>query len=174
MGVKYAYASISEKGTVNGAKGDQTKKEVKIRDEYNFGQTFVIIPIDDDIRTRVSKAAKKIAKNDNIGYGQSDRTSSFNLMKKEDIAWKIKNIPNIKKCNIDCSMLAGCAINFAYNKAIIPSSVYSGNIVELTVGKYPKKFKKVLYKKGMNIKAGYIIGKNGHVVVAITSGKALV
>ena len=42
MGVLCGYASVSENGTVNGAVGDQTGKEVKTSAYYNFGQNKLI------------------------------------------------------------------------------------------------------------------------------------
>lgn len=76
-------------------------------------------------------------------------------------------------CEIDCSELAACAVNVAYGKALISSSVYSGNIgvalkatghfTELTASKY----------LGVSeyIQCGDIIVAPGkHVIVAYTDG----
>jgi len=165
-----AWASISEKGTVNGAKGDQTGREVKVGYLYNFGQTYVIRCKNAAKRKRIAKAAKSIAQNDYIGYGQGDRATSFREFAKID--WKISQIKDIKiKSNIDCSELALCAVNFAYNKVIIGSTNNSSSLPK--AAENTKKFSVIPYKKGMKLKAGDIIGKSGHDIVALENGVAI-
>lgn len=164
---KCAWASQSETNGKNGKKGDQTGKEVKRGNCYNFGQTLVIRPksCQIDKGTRIGQAAGKIADNDCFGYGQADRTSAFAVSK--GIGWKISKIKTVKtKCNVDCSELAGIAVNFAYNKELVPSSVYSGNIANTLVA--TKLFKTVAYKKGMQLKVGDILVNPGHHVIVVT------
>lgn len=166
--ITYAYASISEKGGVNGAIGDQTKKEVKISNEYNFGQTYVIRNKNYKIRKRIRQSAMRFAKNDNIGYGQNDRESGFTECEK--IGWKIRKIPKMSKCNMDCSILVTCAVNMAYNDYVSSKWFTSSTLPRLVDS--CKDFKLLEYKKGMTIRKGDIIGKTGHVVIACDKGKA--
>jgi len=164
------WASISEKNSINGKKGDQTGKEVKVGFLYDFGQTYVLRCKNVIKRKHISKAAMRIAKNDYIGYGQGDRMSSFKLF--ATIRWKIDKIRSIKTpCNIDCSMLALSAINFAFGKNIVSANNNSSSLPVSCV--QTKKFKKLAYKKGMNLKKGDIVGKHGHVIVCCEDGKAI-
>lgn len=165
-----AWASISEKGTVNGAKGDQTGKEVKVGYLYNFGQTYVLRCNTITKRKRIATAAKRIAQNDFIGYGQGDRASSFVLFEKA--SWLIRNIAGIKtKSNIDCSELALCSVNFAYTKKLIEAYNNSSTLPKACLN--TGKFKELRYKKGMKLKQGDIIGKAGHVIVCLEDGIAI-
>lgn len=165
-----AWASISEKGTTNGKKGDQTGREVKIGLLYDFGQTYVLRCKNVVMRKRIRQAAMRIAKNNHIGYGQIDRTSSFAQFEK--IKWKIAKIPQIKtNCNIDCSELALSAINFAYNKRLIAPGNNSSLLPKACVNS--KKFQNLAYRKGMKLKKGDIIGKAGHVIVCCEDGIAI-
>lgn len=99
MSILIGHASISENGTVNGAKGDQTKREVCTRTFYSKPWDFAAIHPDSKVREKHAKAIEAGCKNDNIGYSQSDRNSLNTEAKKVkyDLA-KIKT-----KCNTDCS-----------------------------------------------------------------------
>lgn len=168
--VKYAYASISENGTVNGKAGDQTGREVKCRGEYNFGQTTVIHIKNKDRRITVGDSARKIAQNDHVGYSQNDRGSLYKILDK--MGWTSTTVT--KKCNTDCSNMAACCINLAYHKALIPTTVYSGNFTSTVKRKLDTKIEVKTYKKGMQLYKGDIVLKNGHVVVVYQGGKATV
>lgn len=145
-----AWASISEKGTANGIKGDQTIREVKLGNYYNFGQNEFLRPLNEEIGKKIAIAAARIAINDNIGYGQIDRKSSYNEFCK--IKWDINKIKDVKvKCNIDCSELALCAVNFALGYAALPSTLYTGNI-RLSLLSLKDKNGKSLFKCLKNLK----------------------
>lgn len=165
-----AWASISEKGTANGIKGDQTKKEVKIGNYYNFGQNEFLRPINEEIGKKIAIAAARIAINDNIGYGQIDRKSSYNEFCK--IGWNIDKIKDVKvKCNIDCSELALCAVNFALGYAALPSTLYTGNI-RLALLSLKDKNGKSLFKclknlKERNLKVGDLPLKACHHIIVV-------
>ena len=134
--IKVVSAGISENGTVNGQKGDQTKREVRVRPRYNFGQD-TIIRFKYSKRKKASAIAFKLANNDRIGYGQSNRTTLWDECVK--IGWNYKRISEIGLCNCDCSMLIICIINFVYGKKVIPIC-YTGNL-ENFCKKHPGKFK---------------------------------
>ena len=127
-----AWASISEKGTANGIKGDQTTKEVKIGNYYNFGQNEFLRP-----------------KNEEIG----------------------KKIAIAVKCNIDCSELALCAVNFALGYAALPSTLYTGNI-RLALLALKDKNGKHLFSclnnlKEKDLKVGDLPLKAGHHIIVV-------
>lgn len=167
--IRYCYASISENGTVDGKAGDQTGREVRISKEYAFGQNWVIRCKSKTKRLRIASAARRIVNNDNVGYSQLSRSSLKNYLK--DLGWKISKIKKVGKCNCDCSSMACCAVNAAYNKEYAPM---------LTTSNMPGWFmhspdfevylKKTL--KGFKLKKGDLVGKTGHVVVVYEGGKS--
>ena len=165
-----AWASISEKGTANGIKGDQTTKEVKIGNYYNFGQNEFLRPLDEEIGKKIAIAAARIAINDNIGYGQIDRSTSYKEFCK--ISWDIERIKEIKvKCNIDCSELALCSVNFALGYAALPSTLYTGNI-RLALLALKDKNGKPLFSclknlKEKDLKVGDLPLKAGHHIIVV-------
>ena len=165
-----AWASISEKGTANGIKGDQTKKEVKIGDYYNFGQNEFLRPRDAEVGKKMAIAAARIAENDYIGYGQIDRNTAYNEFCK--INWNINRIKEIKvKCNIDCSELALCAVNFALGYAALPHTLYTGNIKVVLLALKNKEKKHVFdclkNLKEKDLKAGDLPLKAGHHIIVV-------
>ena len=170
MSVRCAWASQNENKKLTGGKpGDQTGLEVKCGNLYNFGQSRVYRCKDRNVALRIGAAAKGIAENNHFGYCQTHRSSSYNALKA--VGWVVSKVTT--NCEIDCSELAACAVNVAYGKALISSSVYSGNIgaalkatghfTELTASKY----------LGVSeyIQCGDIIVAPGkHVIVAYTDG----
>ncbi len=107
--VKIAHANISEKGTINGVKGDSTGKEVCIWnfDSYTPGWGYVAIHPDAKIREAHAKANEDAVANDAIGYGQGTRNTANAEAKK--VGYVIKNIKT--PCNCDCSSLQNlCAV----------------------------------------------------------------
>ena len=165
-----AWASISEKGTANGIKGDQTKKEVKIGNYYNFGQNEFLRPRDGEVGKKMAIAAARIAENDYIGYGQIDRNTAYNEFCK--INWNINRIKEVKvKCNIDCSELALCAINFALGYAALPHTLYTGNIKVVLLALKNKEKKHVFdclkNLKEKDLKAGDLPLKAGHHIIVV-------
>lgn len=103
--VLIGHASISEKGTVNGAKGDSTKKEVCTRPWYSKPWDFMAIHPDATVREKHAKAVEDACANNYIGYGQSNRNTANTEAKKVNY-----NISKIKtKCNTDCSALQNLA-----------------------------------------------------------------
>ena len=161
------WASQSEKRTANGKKGDQTGKEVRTGNYYNFGQSEIIRFKNSHRGKKAAKAMKAFCKNDNIGYGQTDRTSLYLQCRK--IGWNISKIPHISKCNCDCSEICACAINMAYGKEIIPSYATTHSFKALTAIQRKKNFKIV----GTNVKkkAGDMPLAAGHHIIMVIEGE---
>lgn len=161
------WASQSEKGTANGKKGDQTRKEVRTGNYYNFGQSEIIRFKNSRRGKKAAKAMKAFCKNENIGYGQTDRTSLYLQCRK--IGWKISRIAHISKCNCDCSEICACAINMAYGKEIIPSYATTHSFKALTAIQRKKNFKIV----GTNVrkKAGDMPLAAGHHIIMVIEGE---
>lgn len=170
MAVMCAWASANELGKVNGGKaGDQTGKEVKCGSIYNFGQTRVYRCKNRNKAVRIGAAAKGMATNNNFGYCQNHRTTGYNALK--NAGWVVANVKS--PVEIDCSELAACAVNVAYGKSMIPSSVYSGNIGKalLNTGLFKELKASKYLGKSEYIECGDIIVAPGkHVIVAYTDG----
>lgn len=126
MGARVAYASISENGTINGALGDQTGKELRVRDYYNFGQTLYFRFNDSKDAWWMGDISERICNNDLVGYGQSSRTTIFNILKSN--GWQSSKIN--KKCNCDCSELVVVSFNCIYEKILLRADTYTGNLKE--------------------------------------------
>ena len=105
--IRIGHASISEKNTINGAKGDSTEKEVGVRTWYSKPWDFVAVHPDENVREKHAKAVEEACANNAIGYGQSDRNGLNDEAKKVKYA-----LSKIKvKCNCDCSSLQNvCAV----------------------------------------------------------------
>lgn len=105
MSVLIGHASISEKGTTEGEKGDSTGKEVCTRTWYSKPWGYMAIHPDADVRERHARAVEKACANDNIGYGQPDR-NTLNTRARE-VGYDLSKIKT--KCNCDCSSLQNVA-----------------------------------------------------------------
>lgn len=74
--VKIGHSSIDENGRTKGGKaGDQTGKEVVIRNYYTKGWNFVLRAKDKDIANRMAKQCEDGCNNPHIGYDQNQRMS---------------------------------------------------------------------------------------------------
>lgn len=104
MGTRIGHASISENGTINGAKGDSTGKEVCVRDWYSKPWDFMAIHPEAAVREKHAKAVEAACANDNIGYGQGDRNTLNTLARAADY-----DLSKVGKCNCDCSSLQNVA-----------------------------------------------------------------
>ena len=120
--VKIAHASIDEHKHISGGQaGDQTGKEVCIRDWYNKPWTCLIRFKDPAKAERVAQDMEWAAANDNIGYDQNQRNTLLSEARKVNF-----NLSKIKvKCETDCSGLVTVCCIYAG----IPESelTYKGN-----------------------------------------------
>lgn len=105
MAIRIGHASLSEAGSVNGVKGDSTKKEVCTRTWYKKPWDYMAIHPDATVREKHAAAVEAACNNDNIGYGQSDRNTLYNEAKA--VGYDLAKINN--KCNCDCSALMNLA-----------------------------------------------------------------
>ena len=107
MSIRIGHASISENGTTSGKAGDQTGKEVCIREWYSKPWDYMAIHPDAKVREKHAAAVEAACKNDNIGYnwfGESDRNSLYRLAKAVNY-----DLSKVGKCNCDCSSLQNVA-----------------------------------------------------------------
>lgn len=119
MAVLIGHASISEKGTIEGAKGDSNGKEVCTRNWYSKPWDYMAIHPNANVRERHAKAIEQACANNNIGYGQNDR-NTLNT-KAKAVGYDLSKIKT--KCNCDCSSLQ----NVAAVAAKTPGVTYGSN-----------------------------------------------
>lgn len=165
MAVTIGNARISEFGTVNGKRGDQTGKEVMTQPFSTGGKwEYCIRPKTEAAAKKIANAMKQACANNNIGYSQTDRTSLY------DAAVKVKyDLSKVGKCNCDCSALVAVCVNAAGIK--VSPYMFSGN--ELALLKATGKFTVITgtdqCKKGKNLRAGDILLRKGHTAI-VTQG----
>lgn len=87
MAIKLAYGSKSEKGTIDGKKGDQynndpNKAEVKIGVWWNYGQDQIFRAKDPKLAEKIATISETLAKNAAVGYSQYDRRSLWKELEK--------------------------------------------------------------------------------------------
>lgn len=117
--VRIGHSSIDENGHATGGKaGDQTKKEVVIRNWYAKSWTVLLRPKKYSVAMKMVAACEAGCKNDNIGYDQYQRNTLRAEAKKVNF-----NLAKITTpCECDCSSFmsvcaeaAGVDMTKAYN-----------------------------------------------------------
>lgn len=173
MNVLIAHASIDENKKIKGGKaGDQTGKEVCIREWYN--RPFnVVIRFKDPVKAeKVAQDMEWAAANDNIGYDQNQRNTLLNEARKVNF-----NLSKIKvKCETDCSGLVTVCCIYAG----IPESAltYKGNCATtrtlkqwlLQTGEVEVFTSPMYTSKPNKLKRGDILLSEGHHVVVVVKG----
>lgn len=108
--VKIAHASIDEYGkTKGGQAGDQTGKEVCIRDWYNKPWNVVIRFTLTAMRQKIADCMRKAANNPVIGYDQAQRNTLLNYARNVNYDPAKVTTP----CETDCSALVTLACIYA-------------------------------------------------------------
>lgn len=123
MAVLCGWASQSEHGTVTGSAGDQTGREVKTGNWYNFGQTAVYRWKNRSYANTYASIIKYWCNNANVGYDQHERTTLGAWCKNHAWSYKV-SVP----VETDCSKMVGDGINCTLKKQAIPSDIYTGNL----------------------------------------------
>lgn len=116
MAIRIGHASLGESGKVrNGAAGDQTGKEVFIRNWYLHGKGWVVLRCKDaEKREKIAKAMEKACANNQIGYDQNQRDTLFNNVKNNGF----DPSKTTKKVETDCSALVRVCVAYAYGKDV--------------------------------------------------------
>lgn len=145
MAVRIGHASGDENGNIkNGSAGDQTGKEVCIRNWYQHKKGWVVLRCKDpEKRLLIAEAMEKACANSNIGYDQNQRDTLFNAVK--SLGFDPSKVT--KKVETDCSALVRVCIAYAYGEDIAgnirtitePAAlVKTGEFEKLTSDKYCK------------------------------------
>lgn len=163
MSVIIGNARISENGTVVGAKGDQTGREVMTQTWSTGGLwEYVIRPKSATDAAKIANTMKAACQNNNIGYSQTDRLSLFNLASNN--GWKVGKVG---KCNCDCSSLVSVCVNSAGIK--VASTMYTGNERQLlsATGKFTIISDTSYTKKESKLRTGDILLRTGHTAIVV-------
>lgn len=165
MAIKIGHASIDERGKIVGGKtGDQTSKEICIRNWYSKPWNVYLECTDKTLANKAAEWMEKICANDNFGYDQSERWTGYNSIKKNGF--------DKAKGEFDCSSLViSCYIFAGLNMS--PDG-YTGNLKNklLKTGKF------VAYTDSSHLlndtlakRGGIYLKEGSHVVMALEDGK---
>lgn len=100
MAVRIGHSSKDERGKFKGGvAGDQTGKEICIRNWYNGKWDFVARPKDPAKAEKMAAACEAGCANDLEGYDQGDRNTG--LQEAQKVGWDLAAIAN--PCEFDCS-----------------------------------------------------------------------
>ena len=172
--IRIGHASISEKGTINGTKGDQTGGEVTTRDYYDKGWIYVYSPKSINLAEALVTAMQNACANNNIGYGQSDRLTLYNELMRlvnngrilpETIA-KVK-----KKVNCDCSSLVAVCCIACGLKVSPDMTTWNEYGVLKSTGAFDVKNWKSLKNKEKDLQYGDILQSSGHTVIVLETNR---
>lgn len=169
MGIIIGSARISENGTINGRKGDQTGREVATEAYYYSSKGWYVLRGKEwNTRQAIALNMRAACANDNLGYGQNDRYDVITLGKNVGYNAQLINT----KCNCDCSSLVRLCVLYA---GISVGDFYTGNErdVLLDTGAFEDVTDKVNTYTGEGLMNGDILvtQSKGH-TVAVTSGGA--
>ena len=169
--VKIGLASIYERNiATGGAAGDQTGKELCIRNWYNKNWDYVLRPNNTTLAEMSAVACEKACANNNIGYDQYQRNTLYTNAKK--VNYDLSKIKT--KCECDCSSLmhvcalaGGAKIDYGTNGAATINMktrfTKNGDYTVLTDKKYLTQSK--------YLKRGDILVKAGsHTVMVLNDG----
>lgn len=165
--VKLAHARISERGTIEGAAGDQTGHEVEISDWYSGGWLAVYRPNSGTDATIIARTAEDGCKNDLIGYSQEDRTALYNAAvncryQLSDISYPV---------NTDCSAFVSVCVNAAGISVSKDMTTRNEDIALMGTGRFTRLAGKKYLISPDYLKRGDILRKQGHTAIVVSDGK---
>lgn len=167
--MRIGHASIDENGKAkNGAAGDQTGKEVCIREWYSKPWDFVLRCKDSNKAELMAQACEKGCNNNHIGYDQNQR----NTLRTQAIANNYDLSKIAVNCECDCSsfmtVCAECAgIKVPYNGTNAPTTSTMKNAFTST-GMFDVLTDPKYITSDKNLKRGDILVKSGsHTVMAL-------
>lgn len=107
MAIRIGHASIDENGKAKGGSaGDQSGKEVCIRNWYNKPWSVLLRPKDEAVAEKMAQACEAGCANNNIGYDQNQRNTLHTLLKQNGY-----DMSSVGKCETDCSaFMTVCAV----------------------------------------------------------------
>lgn len=127
MSIKIGHASISEKGTISGAAGDQTGKEVCTRAWYKHSKGWVTLRCKvEGMMDYIAEAMEKACENDDIGYDQYQNGTLWENIKTKGY----DPAKTTKKVETDCARLVRVCVQYAVEKMgldLVVPDFYTGS-----------------------------------------------
>lgn len=164
MAKQMMHASIDENGHASGGKaGDQSGKEVCITTfNADKGWNKVLRCTDADIIEKMIKKGKRLCKSTKVGYDQGQRNTLHTQMKKYKYDASDYDDKG-SKSETDCSAFMTCLAIAGGVKELEYSDNGNAPTTSTMVKAFTKtkKFKSMSYKKGMSLKPGDILVKEG-------------
>lgn len=167
MAVKIGHASIDENGKARGGSaGDQTGREVCVRDWYSKPWICVIRAKHAAAAEKIATAMEQACANDKIGYDQSQRTTLYTQAKANN--WDLSLIKTA--CETDCSALVAVCVNAA--GITVSKDIYTGNEKSALVatGQFDTFVSSAYTGSSAKLKRGDILLANGHTAVVLSDG----
>lgn len=171
--VKIGHSSIDERNKLkNGKAGDQTDKEVCIRNWYKKNWSYILRPFNKNIAEKMAKACEDGCANSAIGYDQNQRNTLRTQAKKCDMDLSKITQP----CECDCSsfmtVCAECAgLNIAYNYGNAPTTS-TMKTAFMNTGEFELLTDKIYLDSDKYLKRGDIIVAIGsHTVMVLDNGE---
>lgn len=160
MSVKIGHASIDENGNVaNGEIGDQTKKEVCVRQWYSKPWNVYLECTDKNIAYEAASYMEKFCANDNIGYDQNHRLTMYNSIVAHNY-----NVA-LAKGEADCSSAVSAAYILAGLNISPACTTRSLRAVLLATGKFRAYTDNAHLSSDRLVKRGSIHLSEGHHVI---------
>ena len=168
MEVLIGQAGTDENGKITGGKaGDQTGKEVYIRNWWAMGWTQLVRPKTAELAEKIAANMEAACKNENIGYDQSGRLTLYEAAK----AVNFDLAATKTLCECDCSSLvAVCVIAAGVN---VNPDLYTGNEVAalMATGKFEVLTASKYITESNYLKRGDILVKQySHTVIVLNNG----
>lgn len=166
MAIKIGHASIDENGRIAGGKvGDQTGKEICVRQWYSKPWNIYLECTDEKLADRAAHIMECICYDNNYGYDQNQRLTGYN-----DIIKNGGRIHNAKG-EFDCSSLVASCYKLA-GLAVSPScTTRSLRVALMATGKFNEyKDSKYLTSDKYAKRGGIYLKEGSHVVMALEDG----
>lgn len=164
MSLQIGQACSNERGEIlNGTKGDQTGREVRINTFYDGQVWQAIYRCKDKAKAKlIGQYMADACRNDNIGYDTGNTRYSC-----WDEAMKVGSTKGITKpCNTDCSQLMTICVNLAG----IPLTKYLWTAIEDSLLMSTGAFTKITDQdilRGNGLQVGDILWRSGHTAVVV-------
>lgn len=172
--IRIGHASLGESGANNQVAGDQTGKEVCIRNWYSKPWDYLIRAKKPQIGDKIAQACEKACNNNLIGYDQTNRNDIITYG--ELVEWDFSKIDTPIEC--DCSSLvSACLIASGVDKSVVFKNGNACTTRTLREALLDTMDFKVLsadkyVKSDENLKRGDILLKEGsHVVIVLDDSK---
>ena len=167
MAVKIGHASIDERGRISGGKsGDQTGREVCIRDWYNKPWNVMLICTDTKLANKAASYMKAICDDDDFGYDQGQRTTGYLAIVNAN-----GKVEDAVSSEFDCSSLISACYKLAGLNINVNCTTRNLRKALLATGKFIAYIDSAHLTSDAYAAPGAIYLKEGsHVVMALTSG----